>query len=41
MPEKFYSVKETCELLGVSRMTLWEMRRDGEIEFTRICRLAD
>lgn len=31
--EARYTEREASELLGVSRVTLWKMRRDGEIEF--------
>jgi excisionase family DNA binding protein len=34
--KRFYTTKETCEILGISRNTLWEWRRTGKIGFTRI-----
>ncbi len=35
--QRFYSVKQTCELLGgIHRDTLLKLRRDGEIAFVRI-----
>ena len=33
MPEKLYSVKETCALLGgIAEITLWRLRKRGELK---------
>jgi excisionase family DNA binding protein len=36
--EDWISVKETCMLLGCSEVTLWKIRKEGIIPFTRIKR---
>lgn len=36
--EEWISVKETCTLLNCSDVSLWKLRKDGTIPFTRIKR---
>ena len=36
--EDWISVKETCTLLSCSEVTLWKIRKEGIIPFTRIKR---
>lgn len=31
-----YSVKDACEILGISTQTIYRMRRDGELHLTKI-----
>ncbi|MEC5165956.1 excisionase family DNA binding protein [Flavobacterium sp. PL11] len=38
LQEDWISVKETCTLLSCSEVTLWKIRKDGTIPFTRIKR---
>lgn len=33
--EERISVKESCQILGCSEVSLWKLRRDGIIPFTR------
>jgi len=36
--EERISVKETCKILGCSEVSLWKLRKEGTIPFTRIKR---
>lgn len=36
--QDFLNIQETCELLGISRMTLYRMIKDGRIPATKIGR---
>ncbi|MEO0553625.1 MAG: helix-turn-helix domain-containing protein [Bacteroidota bacterium] len=36
--QDFLNIQETCELLGISRMTLYRMIRDNRIQATKIGR---
>lgn len=36
--QDFLNIQETCELLGISRMTLYRMIKDGRIKATKIGR---
>lgn len=36
--EEWISVKETCVLLSCSNVSLWKLRKEGAIPFTRIKR---
>jgi excisionase family DNA binding protein len=33
--EERISVKETCQILGCSEVTLWKLRKDGTLPYTR------
>lgn len=37
-PERYLSRSEVCNLLGISKPTLWKKTRDGEIKATTIGR---
>lgn len=37
-PSKQYSRDETAKMLGVSKVTLWDLERKGQIKATRIGR---
>ena len=37
-PERYLSRDEVCNLLGISKPTLWKKTRDGEIKATTIGR---
>lgn len=37
-PERFLSRNEVCELLGISKPTLWKKTKDGEIKSQNINR---
>ncbi|SEB07008.1 DNA binding domain-containing protein, excisionase family [Flavobacterium gillisiae] len=34
--EERISVKETCKIFGCSEVTLWKLRKEGKIPFTKI-----
>jgi predicted DNA-binding transcriptional regulator AlpA len=33
--EERISVKETCQILGLSEVSLWKLRKDGTLPYTR------
>ena len=33
--EERISVKETCQIIGCSEVTLWKLRKDGTLPYTR------
>ena len=37
-PERYLSRDEVCQLIGISKPTLWKKTRDGEIKATTIGR---
>jgi hypothetical protein len=36
--EEWISVKETCKILGCSEVTLWKLRKDNSLPFSRLKR---
>jgi excisionase family DNA binding protein len=41
MPEALlHTITDTCEMLGISRATLYRLHRDGEIDFVKVKRLS-
>ena len=36
--EEWISVKDTCKILDCSEVTLWKLRRDGSINYSRLKR---
>lgn len=34
--EKQYTIKEACDILGVTRNTIYKWEKDGKIKFNRI-----
>lgn len=36
MMNKYYSLQESCEILQITRTTLWKMRKKGEINAIQI-----
>lgn len=36
MNDSFYSLQEVCDILRISRPTLWKMEKRGEIQTFRI-----
>lgn len=37
-PERFLSRDEVCQLVGISKPTLWKKTKDGEIKATKVGR---
>ena len=38
LTEEWISVKETCKILGCSDVTLWKLRKDGILSYSRLGR---
>lgn len=38
LQEEWISVKETCKILGCSEVTLWKLRKDGSLKYSRLRR---
>jgi excisionase family DNA binding protein len=38
LQEEWISVKEACKIIGCSEVSLWKLRRDGAINYSRLKR---
>lgn len=38
LTEEWISVKETCKILGCSEVTLWKLRKNGTLSYSRLGR---